>query len=149
MILLAHMLLGAVVGYQIENIPLAIVLAFLCHYFLDLFPHVEYSINNLHDKKWKKSLPDMAKVFLDFILGLGIIFLVSKNQPLIYIGALIAIVPDGLTLISYAFPNKVMAAHDYIHTKKIHYFKYKKISNFWRILTQVISVSICILVLLR
>ncbi|MSU54500.1 MAG: hypothetical protein EXS48_01500 [Candidatus Staskawiczbacteria bacterium] len=140
------MLLGAVFGYHIQNIFLAIILAILCHYFLDLFPHVEYNIDNITSGNWKKSLPDFLKVFLDFGIGILFIFLFSKNQPMIYICSLIAIVPDGFTLISYASKNKWLAKHDHIHGGIIHYLtKQKKFPLFWRIFTQVSSVIICLL----
>ncbi len=142
------MLLGAVVGAKVKNIPLAILLALLCHYFLDLFPHVEYSITKIKDKTWNKALPDFLKVLLDFLLGIFIISLFSKNQLMIYLCALVAIIPDGFTLLSSVFPNRILKFHDAIHTGKIiHYFKYKKISNVWRIATQVITVIVCIILL--
>ncbi len=161
MILLAHMLLGAAIGAKINNIPLAIILAFLGHYFLDILPHVEYSIDNIRNKKWQKSFKDILKVFLDFCLALLVIFIFSKNQLIIYLCALISIMPDGLTIINSIFPrskngslggfiatlNKILAKHDEIHTKKIHFLKYKKISNFWRISTQVLTIIICIILL--
>ena len=148
MILLAHMLLGAVVGYYAQNIFLAIILAILCHYFLDLFPHIEYSINHITSSNWKKSLPDFLKVFLDFTLGILLIFLFSTGQPMIYICAIIAIVPDGLTLISYVSKNTWLAKHDYLHGEIIHYLtKQKKFPLFWRIFTQVTSIVICLLLL--
>lgn len=150
MILLAHMLLGAVVGYYTQNVALAVVLAILCHYFLDIFPHIEYSINNITSSNWKKSLPDFLKVFLDFLLGLVLIFLFSSNQTMIYICAIVAIIPDGFTFISYATKNKWLAKHDYIHGEIIHHLtKQKKFPLFWRIFTQVASVIICIWLLLQ
>ncbi|OGZ63183.1 MAG: hypothetical protein A3C58_00090 [Candidatus Staskawiczbacteria bacterium RIFCSPHIGHO2_02_FULL_34_10] len=148
MILLAHMLFGAAIGASIKNLPLAIILAFLGHYFLDLFPHVEYDIENIKNKNWKKSLPDFSRVFLDFSIGIIIIFLFSKNQPIIYVCGFIALVPDGLTLISYVFPNKVSNLHDTIHTQHIHYLtKKKRFPIFWRILTQVLAVIVSIILL--
>lgn len=147
MILFAHMLLGAVVGSKIHSIPLAIILALLCHYFLDLFPHIEYPIEQIKEKNWKHSLGDFTKVAADFFLGILAIYLVSSNQPMVYICAIVAILPDGATLISSVFPSRPMALHDDIHTKKIHFLKYKKISVFWRILTQAISIATCTLLL--
>ncbi len=148
MILLAHMLFGAAIGASVHNPYLAIVGAFLGHYFLDLFPHIEYSIDNIRVKNWKKSVPDIVKVFLDFCLGVVIIFIFSKNTPIIYVSGFVAIIPDGLTVLSSLFPNKIMAAHDKIHTEKIHYLtKQKKFPLFWRIATQVVTVIICIMLL--
>ncbi len=148
MILLVHMLFGAAIGASINNISLAIMLAFLGHYFLDFFPHIEYSINNIRDNNWKKSLSDFLKVFLDFSLGILTIFIFSNNQPLIYLGAFIALIPDGLTIISKLFPNKILALHDKIHGGKIHYLtKQKKFPIFWRIYTQVLTLIISIILL--
>ncbi|OGZ70669.1 MAG: hypothetical protein A3F47_00215 [Candidatus Staskawiczbacteria bacterium RIFCSPHIGHO2_12_FULL_38_11] len=142
------MLFGAAIGALVQNALLAIILAFLGHYFLDVFPHIEYKIENIKNKIWKNSLPDFLKVFLDFCLGILIISLFSKNNLVIYICAFVAMVPDGLTLVSYAFPNKISKAHDYMHTQKIHYLtKQKKFPIFWRITTQAIAIIISIALL--
>jgi len=77
MILLVHLLFGALIGQKILNPVLAIVLAFLSHYFLDFFPHIEYSIKNISEKRWKKSLPDFLKIFLDLAAGIILIFIFS------------------------------------------------------------------------
>ncbi len=149
MILLVHMLFGAAIGASIHNIPLAIILAFLGHYFLDFFPHIDYSIDNIRDNNWKKSLSDFLKVFLDFSLGVLIIFILSNNTLLIYVCVFVALIPDGLTIISKLFPNKILALHDKIHGGKIHYLtKQKKFPIFWRIFTQFLAVIISIALLL-
>ena len=161
MILSAHLLLGAAVASKIKYAPLAIILALLSHYFLDLIPHIEYSINNIAKKQWQKSAPDILKVLLDFFFGILLILTFSNNQPIIYIGALIALIPDSLTIISSIYPrsgnpssreflatlNKVLSKHDQFHTKKIHFLKYKKIPTFWRILSQLLVVIISIILL--
>ncbi len=146
MILLAHMLFGAAIGAQLDNPYFALPLALLGHYFLDIFPHVEYSISHIKNKEWKKAWPDFLKVFLDFLLALVIIFWFSKNQPLMYACALIAIVPDGFTLINSVVKNKILAAHSNIHEGRIHYLtKQKKFPIFWRIATQVAAIIISII----
>jgi len=141
------MLFGAVIGSLIKNPILAVILALFSHYFLDLFPHVDYSVDNLKNKRWKKSLPDILKLSLDIFSSFLIIFLFSKNNLLIYICATTALIPDSMTLISKLFPNQLFSWHDYIHTQKIHFLKYKKISNFWRVLTQLTAISLSILLL--
>ena len=145
MTLTPHLLLGAAIGSKIGNLPLAIVLAFLSHYLLDLIPHIEYPIDNISKKQWRKSLPDFLRVFLDFSFGGLLILIFSNNQPIIYVCALVALIPDSLTIISSIFPNRVLSAHDKIHTEKIHFLKYKKISVFWRISSQVLTIVISIL----
>lgn len=126
MILLVHMLFGALIGSIIQNPYLAIFLALLGHYFLDFFPHVEYSIFNIRDKNWSKSLPDFLKVFLDFLLGLFTIYLFSDGRAIVYLCGFVALIPDGLTLVNSLVENKALAFHQYIHSQKIHYFKYEK-----------------------
>jgi hypothetical protein len=147
MMLLVHMLFGAAIGSRIRNPYLAIPLALLGHYFLDVFPHVEYSVKNVHDRQWRKSAFDMIKIFLDFCGGLALIFFFSHNNPLIYICAFVAIIPDGLTVISLLFPNKISDIHDRMHRGTIHFLRDKKISNFWRISAQVIAVCISLILL--
>jgi len=147
MIILVHMIFGAAIGSIVKTPILAVFLAFLGHYFLDLFPHIEYNIANIRNKNWRKSLSDILKVILDFLCGAATIFIFSKNQPIIYLGAFVALIPDTLTLISSVFPNKILAMHDKIHTQKIHFLRHKKIPNFWRITTQVLAVIISIFLL--
>jgi len=148
MILLVHMLFGAGIGNQIDNIYLAILLAFLGHYFLDIFPHVEYPIPNISSKNWHNIFFDSLKVLLDFLLGILFIFLFSTNQPIIYLCAFIAIVPDGITVINSLFKNKLLQFHQEIHGGKIHYLtKKKKFPIFWRISTQILATAISILML--
>jgi len=142
------MLFGAVFGLIIKDPFWAIIIAFLSHYFLDLFPHIEYSIPNIVSKNWKKSLPDFLKVFLDFLLGVLFISLLSKNSLIIYICAFTAILPDGLTLLSSIFPN-FLKRHHKIHTEYIHYFtKQKNFPVYGKIFTQIIVVFTSVILLL-
>ena len=135
MILLVHLLFGALIGKEINNQVLAVILAFLGHYLLDLIPHTEYSVENIKNKQWKKSLPDFIKVFLDILCGLPLIFIFSPNNPIIYVCAFFAILPDGLSLLK----------HSDFHSKKIHFLKdNKKFSKFWRISSQVAVVLFCL-----
>ncbi|MEK7562548.1 MAG: hypothetical protein AAB509_02630 [Patescibacteria group bacterium] len=147
MILLIHLILGAAIASHIKIPVLALILAFLSHYFLDFIPHVEYDIKNIKEKHWRKSLPEILKVILDFSLGILLIFVFSENQPIIYICALAAMAPDGLTFLSALFPNKILAFHNNIHRKRVHFLKDKKISSFWRILSQITMAVISIFLL--
>lgn len=149
MILFAHILFGAGIGSLFSQNPLlAGILALLGHYFLDVFPHVEYSIDNLSSKNWKYLLTDLLKVCLDFCLALIAIFFFSKNLPIIYFCAFIAIIPDAFTVISSVFPHRILSLHDKIHTGKIHYLtKQKKFPMFWRITTQIIAIVASIMML--
>lgn len=148
MILLVHMIFGAAIGSATKSMPAAIILAFLSHYFLDSLPHIEYNVENVKNRQWRKALPDILKIFLDFCLGLLFILVFSKNHLILYICAILAIIPDGFTLLNYFFLNKISDAHNRFH-KKIHFLKNKKFSRVWRISFQLLMVIFSILLLVR
>lgn len=153
MILFAHMLFGAAIGASINNPQLAIILAFLGHYFLDMFPHVEYlesaelSIKKLRNGPSGENGKNIIKVSVDFFIGLITIFLFSDNSLIIYASTLVAIFPDGLTVINTLFPNKPLAIHHKFHTWIQYFTKQKKYPIFWRISTQVLIIFVSILLL--
>ena len=149
MILTPHLLLGVAIASKIEYAPLAIILAFLSHYLLDLIPHIEYSIDNIEKNQWQKSLPDILRVFLDFSFGILLILIFSNNQPIVFVCAFFAILPDGLSLLNYSFSNKILKIYSNIHQGKIHFLKHKKISISWRILSQLLVIFISIILLRR
>ncbi|MEI7424599.1 MAG: hypothetical protein WCK10_00565 [Candidatus Staskawiczbacteria bacterium] len=147
MILLVHLLFGAAIGTIVNNIPLAIILAFLGHYFLDIFPHIEYPIRNADKKQWQHISCDTIKIAIDFLLGITIVFTFSNNQIIIYICALVAILPDGLTIINHILPNKILSIHENFHSENVHFLKDKKISYFWRIISQVLFIIVSVFLL--
>jgi hypothetical protein len=133
MILLVHIIFGAAIGSLLMQYPIsAIILAFLGHYFLDLLPHIEYSIKNI------------PMIILDFLSGILLIFFFSSNQTIIYACALASLVPDGLTVLGKIISNKFFKNHDKIH-EKAHFLKHKKIPVFTRIFTQSIIVILSLL----
>lgn len=156
MILTAHLLFGAAIASKIQNPFLAAVFAFLGHYLLDLIPHVEYDIKSILNKRWKKSLPAILKVAVDFFSGILIIFIFSDNQPIIYICAFLSILPDGFTVLSLILAdpdnepaddyrisrNKILNAHNRFHRTKIHFLKNLNISKFWKISNQALIIII-------
>lgn len=147
MILFVHLLFGAAIGSLVKNIPLAVILALLSHYFLDFLPHIEYGIANIKEKQWRKKLFVILKVGLDFCLGILLIFIFSENQPILYIYALVSILPDAFTIINNLAPNAITKAHDKIHPGRIHFLRDKKISIFWRTINPAIIVVVSILLL--
>lgn len=147
MILIVHLLFGAAIGSIVRNIPLAILLAFLSHYLLDLIPHTEYSIENIEKKQWRRTRLQISRVLLDFCSGLVLILILSNNQPIIYICAFFAILPDGLSISNSMIKSKFLQNHSDFHRKKIHFLKYKKIPAFWRILSQVITIIVSIILM--
>ena len=148
MILLVHLLFGALIGQKINNPFLAIALAFLGHYLLDLLPHIEYSVKNINEKRWKNSAGDILRVLLDFSAGIFLIFMFSSNQPIVYVCAFFAILPDGLSILNSFFSNKILQKHSWLHNEKVHFLGNKKISKFWRIASQVAASVIFIFFLM-
>lgn len=149
MILTAHLLTGAALATKIKIVPLAFILAFLSHYFLDFLPHKEYSIKNIFERRWRKSFFDFLKVTLDISFGILLVFILAKNLSLALAGGFLAILVDGFTLLFLIFPkSKILEKHYSFHIEKIHFFKKKKISLFWEIFSQVIIIFIAIFLLL-
>ncbi len=148
MILLVHMLFGVAVASKIQNPFFAIILAFLSHYLLDAIPHVEYSIKKIKSNKFKEAWPDLLKILIDLFLGSLLVWLLSGREFIAFIIAFFAIIPDGLTVLEFIFPNKILKAHSNIHREKIHFLKYKKIPLFWRIFSQTTTIALSIAILL-
>ena len=149
MILTTHLLVGAAIASKMPQPTfLALVLAFLSHYLLDLLPHSEYLIKNIKGRRWHKSFLDFSKIGIDIGLGTLLILIFSKNAPIIFAAAFLAILPDAFTLLNSIWPNKVLKIHEDFHTKKIHFLKYKKISLFWRISSQILVLLAAIYFLL-
>ena len=148
MILTCHLLAAAAVASKISNPFLAVPLAFLSHYFLDFPPQQEYDISNIKERRWQKSFFDFFKVFLDISIGMLLIFFFSKNTPLIFAAAFLAIVPDFLTLLALIFPkNKLLVKHHIFHRAINNISENKKIPLFWGIFSQAIVIFIAIFLL--
>ena len=151
MVLTTHLLVGAAIASKVFNPALALPLAFLSHYPLDLAPHTEYEIKNIQKARWHRSFFDFLKVFLDIFFGILLISLFSNGNPIIFAAALLAIVPDGLELLNIIFPNyKPLTLHQKFHTA-IHRVcnpEVKKISPLWGIIIQIVVIVIAIFLLL-
>jgi hypothetical protein len=147
MVLFIHLLFGAVLGSIIKNLPLAVFFSFLGHYFLDLFPHIEYPIENIKNNRWGQSFFEILAVVVDFLLGIFLIWLLSENSFKIYASAFFAALPDGLTILSKFSSNKLLKKHDHFHHNMVHILKNKKIPKIWRFSTQVAWVVILIFLL--
>ncbi|MEK7664827.1 MAG: hypothetical protein AAB361_01655 [Patescibacteria group bacterium] len=160
MIIIPHLVFGAAIGSLIKNPFLAVAVAFLGHYFLDLIPHNEYSIENIKKKQWHKAFPDILKALADFLIGIFLIFIFSGNQPIVYVCAFFAVLSDGLNLLVLFYPNKILEAHSNFHHEKIHFLSNKnpadivgrggkKISFFLRTSTQITTVIISIVLMAK
>lgn len=157
MILLVHMLFGAALGKLLQSYPAwALLAALLGHYFLDLFPHIEYltsteeSITKLRTTSWRTYLPDAIKAGIDFALGILAIVLLAGFNPLVLACGLIGVLPDIMTIITHLWPNHLLNRHHEIHGGPIHYLtKQKNFPVYWKIATQAIATLISITILVR
>jgi len=145
MLLTPHILAGVAIITLVQNPILGLIFILLSHYFLDFFPHKEYSIKTIRAGQWSKSLPDFLKVFLDIIFGLMIIFFITGYSPLILVAVVVALFPDGLTLLHCIFPtNELLKKHQKIHSVINAFCENKKIPAFWGIASQVVVMIIAI-----
>lgn len=149
MLLTPHILTAAAIITNVPNLILGLILVLLSHYFLDLFPQKEYDVKNMREKQWNKSPSDFLKVFSDIALGLLIVFLLADYNPLILIAALLAIVPDGATLLYFIFPeNRLLKKHWKLHHGINAICENKNIPVFWGVFSQVAVIAIAIYFLL-
>ncbi len=142
MVLAVHIIVGAAIVGKTKNPLLGLFLAFLSHYIIDFLPHQEYSIINIKNRAWRKSLFDFLKVFIDMTLGFATIILISKNIGLALLGGFLGIVPDGLTLLFLLFPEaNVLKKHFNVHRTVFHLPSLRlkeKYASLFRISVQVI-----------
>ncbi|MGB9743483.1 MAG: hypothetical protein ACPLW9_02090 [Minisyncoccales bacterium] len=148
MILTTHLLTGAMIAKQVPALPLALLLSFLSHYLLDFLPHPkEYSIKNIKEKKWRQAQLDFLKIGLDLSLGSAILYYLVGFQPIIYLGAVFAILPDGLTLLGLIFNNKFLRYNENFHNK-IHFLRKFKIISWLRYALELTILGVAIFFLI-
>lgn len=119
MILTTHALTGAVIGKNIENPFLIIILSLIIHYLMDTLKHGEYLDRNSTTKE------TFWKVFLDLSIGLSVIALIlyynlnTFNIFNILLGAFFSMFPDLLTFlywkVNIKFLEKIFKFHAWMH----------------------------------
>ncbi len=156
MILTTHALTGAVIGKNIENPWLVIILSLVIHYAMDSFRHGEYfddRIATVKDTWWK--------VTSDLLIGFFIIFLIfyfQKSDFLtvrnVFIGVFFSIVPDFITLMYWTFKkNKFLAKIKAFHSWAHRYSKFPKYSKerqwtFHNVINDIIISTFAVIMLL-
>lgn len=119
MVLMPHMLVGAIVGSRMKNIWSVFVLSLASHYFLDFLPHWDY-LNKIDPD----NLIHLTKIGIDVILGFALVIILSlkysrKTRELIFFGAGVAIFPDFLNFIhvnlKLEWLKTVVDFHNLIH----------------------------------
>lgn len=126
MILTVHAVTGAAFGPFTQNYGLIIFLGLVSHYLLDVIPHRDYVIHRIEQRDFKEALrTDAIKVFIDLLIGsLLVIFIVQQKPDYflpILLGAIFALVPDGLSLI-YHIIDKIKPGWLISRILKKHYF---------------------------
>ena len=149
MLLTPHILTGVAIFSSVSNPALGLFLVFLSHYFLDCFPQTEYSIKNIKESRWSKTIPDFLKIFSDIALAMLIVFFLINYNPLILAAIFLAILPDGITFLSCIFPkNKLFRAHQKVHSVINKIGENKKIPAFLGIFSQIAVIALAIFFLL-
>lgn len=136
MILLPHIILGAVIGAKIQNLGFIIILGFLSHFIIDKIPHWDYSIKGIKDfretRNFKKLVITLIKIGIDGLIGLLIVFLTlwQKNMfdisylPFILLGIFVSILPDLVGILSEIISNSFLDIFSKFHD--LAHFKTKK-----------------------
>lgn len=102
MIVLAHFLIGALIGKSLESFLLIAVLAFISHFLLDAIPHLDQgSFKKRED--WKAGT--WFLVFIDVVIGAGfaLYFALQFEFWPIAIGAAFAVLPDVINNLAWMF----------------------------------------------
>ena len=149
MLLTPHILTGVAIITKVRNPVLGLLLVFLSHYFLDCFPQREYSIKNIKERRWRKSLPDFLKVFFDISFGVLLVFFLSENNPFVFAAIFLAILPDGFTLFYNIFPkNKMLIKHQRWHASINALGENKRLPAYWGVVSQIAVMALAIFFLL-
>ncbi|OGY25311.1 MAG: hypothetical protein A2Z11_03075 [Candidatus Woykebacteria bacterium RBG_16_43_9] len=92
-----HLLVGAAIAHSIPESTIALPLAFASHFVLDATPHWDGSPEAPFSKKV------IGGVAIDYIFGIGLIFLISAGDPrqaIVLLGAFLATLPDFIMTFS-------------------------------------------------
>jgi hypothetical protein len=131
MILATHALTGAVIGKNVNNPWLIIILSLAVHFLMDALRHGEYFDSRTASVKntaWKVAL-DLSAAFLTIL-----IFIYFKNPDSeatrnIILGMFFSMLPDGLTLLYWEYPNiKILKKIKDFHAWAHHYVRFPKYS---------------------
>mgnify|MGYP001562441292 CR=1 FL=1 len=131
MILLPHLLIGAVIGAKVQSLPAVFILSFISHFIADKLPHWEYLDKELTKFQSKKEwLIFLTKATLDFGLGIIIIlyfFWQSPLWPAVAVGALASVLPDFLIFLNCLLPKiKTLKSYrDFHHRNHFKKGRYK------------------------
>ncbi|MFH0906810.1 MAG: hypothetical protein ABIC36_03325 [bacterium] len=120
MVILPHMLAGAVVGARSRNIATAFIFSIIVHFLIDALPHWDYL-----SKIDISSSIHILKIFIDFVLGCVLVWFLCRSHPrrlFILIAIFAALLPDCLEIIYYNFNVEWLGGLSWFHNL-MHYSK--------------------------
>jgi len=99
MFAIIHILLGSLIGLNLNSIILIILLSLASHFLLDVLPHWDGTYEKKlfqSNGKMTENKPTFIIRFIDFSLAFIIIVLLYLhfNSKLLVLGALVAVLPD-------------------------------------------------------
>ncbi len=131
MILVTHSVIGASLAHRFTSAAAAFVVGLISHYVSDMIPHWHYPVPEIVRAAEKppgtKALtvnmvlfPELIRVSIDLVLGIGLALFLFKGSPLVvFFAAFGAVLPDLLVGLAKFYPQKILVWHDIIH-RKVH-----------------------------
>lgn len=148
MLLTPHILIGALIGFKIQNPWLVFILAIISHFILDAIPHREYDIKALRRKKIDKQfIIELFQVITDLVIGVSTtIFFVwhspSRNSAIL--GMMAAVIPDGITFLYWRTKFPIFKTITDFHRFTIHPKNNKNTPLIWGLGGQLLIIALAI-----
>lgn len=140
-----HFVVGAALAFQIDNPGLALPLAFLSHFVIDVIPHHQLRKYNpwqhlkgktkvIWDFSWPKGVQLLALGHLLLLILVIMIALQGKLTYIILAGGLIATSPDIYEWLRFTLgiPDKLPSLH-FLHNEKS-----KSWDTIWGVMVQIV-----------
>lgn len=151
MILTTHALTGAVIGKNIENPWIIIVVSLVVHFLMDTLRHGEY-VESFDSKvafknTWWKVTLDLSSVLICIALIINFEKLTSLEIRNILIGIFFSMFPDLLTLIYWKFRLKILFPIYQFHSWVHRYPRFSK-ERIWNIKNEANDIIISLIAIL-
>ncbi len=108
-----HLITGAVIGASIQNPWLALPLAFLSHFGLDVLPHFGFTKSGFTHALTQRI--SYIALFLDVIFTAGLVVMLQTTNWLPYMAAFVAFSPDTIWLTNYfVYERRKLPSPDFL-----------------------------------
>jgi hypothetical protein len=150
MILVPHIIVGAVIGGKIHNFWLVAILGLVSHFILDQIPHWDYLTHQeIVDFRKGKKIRTILKTSIDVIIGLIFLFIFICNHQfnfdqlvLIIVGVFFSILPDLVWGLSMIFNNKILLKYRDFNDKIGYKSKKEGKITFLGLFTQILVIIV-------